>query len=34
MNWINLVQDMDLCRVLGKKDNKPSGSIKCREVLE
>jgi hypothetical protein len=34
MDWIDLDQDRDQWRALGKHDNEPTGSIKCWEVLE
>jgi hypothetical protein len=33
MDWIDLAQDMDQWRLL-VNNNKPSGSIKCWEILE
>jgi general stress protein YciG len=34
MDWIDLAQDRDQRRDLGKHGNEHSGSIKCWEVLE
>jgi hypothetical protein len=34
MDWIDLVEDRDHWRVLANMVNKPSGSIKCWEILE
>jgi hypothetical protein len=34
MDWINLAQDRDQWRALVNTVMKPSGSIKCWEVLE
>jgi hypothetical protein len=33
MDWIDLAQDVDHWRALGKHGNEPSGSIKCWEIL-